>query len=314
MGWYQWRLKAVAAKTETTYGVSASPAYATDLLYLENVVLTPVQGQAITRQIDLGTMSHELEELVGKYVTITFDIPLHTSGVIAEPPPYAHILQACTLAETITPAPSPNEGVVYTPVLTGVPSVTLGMRIDGLRQVIVGCRGTMRIRASIPGMLYASITMTGIYAAPVAEAMPTAAPTVAYTQAIPTAKGLTTVTLGGVALSTTAVEIDLGATIQYSETTEVREVRVLRRSPTATITCEADIAARNWFGAADGREELEFIFAHGTGPDRMRVRSTVARIGQIGLTDINGATGLTIPLRLRSTSTDPDFQLVYKAA
>ncbi|WP_372502394.1 phage tail tube protein [Tistrella mobilis] len=314
MSWYRWRYKAISAKVETTYGTSAAPAYATDLIYAENLQITPVEGQDIERQVDLGRASHTISHLVGKHVVITMDIPMHTSGVIGEPPSYGHILQACSAAEVITAAPSPNEGVVYTPIDDDPVSVTLRMRVDGMSQVITGCRGTWVARANIPGIPYWSVTMTGLYQAPTPETMPTATPTVAYTPPIPASKDLTSVTLGGVALSSSSVEINLGTTVQYVETTAVREVRVLRRDPTASITCEADLATRNFFADADAETDMEFVVAHGSGANRIKIRSVVARIGKITLTEVNGATGLVIPLRLRSSTTDPDLQVAFKAA
>ncbi|WP_372069717.1 hypothetical protein P7L75_01265 (plasmid) [Tistrella mobilis] len=311
--WYRSRYKAVSIKTETAYGSSAAPSFAADLLLVENIALTPIEGQDIERRIDLGRSSYTARHLVGRHVQISFDVPLAAAAALAEPPPYARLLRACGLAETVSPPPAADVGVWYSTIESGLESVTVAARIDGMLQTIVGCRGSIRIRADVPAIPYLSVSLVGLYAPPEAGTMVTYPAAPGYVDPTPTSAATTTVSLDGVVLAASSIEVDLGGSVQYVETTGQREVRLIDVAPTATVTAEMDLSAHNFFASIDA-SPIELRLEHVASPDiAIAIRCPAARIGKITLTDIAGASGIQIPMTLSRTPTSPAITLSYRA-
>lgn len=307
MAWYRWRYKFVACKSEETYGTNSAPSYAADLVYCENVSLQPMVAQSIDRRVDIGRASHTITHMVGRHVVLTMDVPMTAAGVAGTPPAYGHLLQACGLAETVLA----NQTVTYTTIEEDPPSLTLNVRIDGMSQVIRGCRGTFTIRGQVPGPLYANFVITGLFEGPAAATVPVGMPTVSRGKVYMLSKPLTDVVLAATGLSATAFEIALGNTVQYTETTAVQEVRVVARDPTGSITAEADLSAADHFASAVAETDQTLSITHGTGADRINVSSASTRISEIGLEEISGATGLRLALTMRSTTTAPDLSITF---
>lgn len=308
MTWLKWKYQLVTAKAEETYGVNSRPSYDTDVLLVENLQIQPRQGSEMTRTIQIGAGSYTLTHLMAKHVVVTMDIPLTPSGALGTAPGYGHILQACGLSETIVAGVS----VTYAPVDVEPASVSVRVRIGGAIQEISGCRGTCAIRASVPGIPYLAVTLTGLYTGPVSNALPTWRPGLSNPgQPLHVTPDNTAVTLSGVTLPATSIEVALGQSVQYAETTVAREVRLVDRAPTATIVAEADIDALNPFLAADAERDAPLVITHGSGASRIRISSEVARIGAPSWTEVQGAAGITIPLQMRSSSTEPDLKIIY---
>ena len=310
MAWGKWRYKFVSCKSEATYGTNAAPSYATDVVYAENVSLQPAASETVERRVDIGRASHTVTHQVRRRAVLTMDIPMTTSGVAGTPPAYGHILQACGMAETIVA----GETVTYTPVDAEPASVTLIVRIDGMSQTIRGCRGTWTISGTIPGPLYMQVVLTGLYEDPTPGAVPVGMPTVTRGKVNMLSEPLTSVTLAAADLSATAFEIALGNAVNPTETASVREVRIVARDPSGTITTEADLAAVNHFAIASAETEQTLTITHGTGADRIVIGSAAAKLGEITPAEVNSATGLQIPLTMRSTTTAPDLSITFGTA
>ncbi|MEN2980262.1 hypothetical protein P7L78_26425 [Tistrella bauzanensis] len=310
MARYQWRRQLLMAAPEVTYGTPASVAYATDVMTVENLAITPVEGTEINRNLDLGRNSSVVTHLVGKYAQIVCDVPLVGSGTLGVAPYYRSLLLACGMAETIVA----DTSVTYTPIDDDVPSCTLSARIEGALQTIAGVRGTWEVQMQVPGIPYLRCTMLGLYAGPTHSAMPAGFPTLGHPAPIPVSAPATGFTLAGQGLNATNIQVALGNTTSYYESTALREVRIADRNPTATVTAEADLSVNNWFARADAEELLTVSLTHGSGAHRVAVTSSVAQIGKIAWTNINGIAGLQMPLRLRSATATPDVTITFEAA
>ena len=106
----------------------------------------------------------------------------------------------------------------------------------------------------------------------------------------------------------------LGNAVNPTETASVREVRIVARDPSGTITTEADLAAVNHFAIASAETEQTLTITHGTGADRIVIGSAAAKLGEITPAEVNSATGLQIPLTMRSTTTAPDLSITFGTA
>jgi len=70
--------------------------------------------------------------------TVTFDTEVKGSGTVDVAPEWGKLLLACGFEETITGSTS----VVYSPISSSIPSLTIGNYMDGTRNIMRGCRGS----------------------------------------------------------------------------------------------------------------------------------------------------------------------------
>merc|ERR1711965_378162 len=125
------------------------------------------------------------------------------------------------------------------------------------------------------------VVLTGLYEDPTPGAVPVGVPTVTRGKVNMLSEPLTSVTLAAADLSATAFEIALGNAVNPTETASVREVRIVARDPSGTITTEADLAAVNHFAIASAETEQTLTITHGTGADRIVIGSAAAKLGEI---------------------------------
>lgn len=99
------RKKVVLFKLETTYGVDASPAAATDAIETRNCSLTPLELTKVEQNVDTPMMGHQAELPVNAKVLLSFDVALTGSGAAGTAPAWSKLMRACYMSSTaFTPA------------------------------------------------------------------------------------------------------------------------------------------------------------------------------------------------------------------
>ena len=96
-----WRDKLILAKIESTEGVDPVPAGA-DALLVKNVSYTPMEGNDLSRELELPYFGDQGTIPVELRATISFEVELAPSGAEGSPPQWGKLLRACAVAETIT--------------------------------------------------------------------------------------------------------------------------------------------------------------------------------------------------------------------
>jgi hypothetical protein len=163
-----WDLQALLAKIETVYGTDSAPAAANGIL-AQNVRLSPMEATEVTRQHARPYQGARPSLLVGKHMKVTFEVEAKGSGTAGTPPAFGVLLRACKCAEVIVATTS----VTYNPISTAHESVSIYWYIDGVLFKLIGCRGTWQYKLNANGIVVIEFTMTGLFTAPSAAALPT---------------------------------------------------------------------------------------------------------------------------------------------
>lgn len=135
----------VAVEVEGTEGTAETLAAADAILHMNPSFKpdTPMND----RPVASATMSRFASVPGKRSMVMEWDVELKGSGTAGTPPEFSDALQACGFDETIVAATS----VTYTPLSDAVPSVAVGMYMDGLRALMWGARGNVSLSVSAGG-------------------------------------------------------------------------------------------------------------------------------------------------------------------
>ena len=168
---FQWERKVLLAKIEGTYGVDPVPTGAANAILGSNFAIRPLVANAVQRNLEQPYLGVQPQIPTNVLVVCEFDVELQGSGAVDTPVAYGPLLRACALAEAITAATK----VAYTPVSdrATMESVALYYNMDGVNHAVLGCRGTVELRARAQDLPHLHFAITGMYVAPAAVALPT---------------------------------------------------------------------------------------------------------------------------------------------
>jgi hypothetical protein len=304
------RKRLILAKTESTYGTDSSPT-GTDAVLVRDLSITPLQSDAVDRELIRPYFGASEQLLANTRVEVTFQVELAGSGTAGTAPTYGRVLQACAFSETV----SAGVSVTYAPVSATFGSVTIFYNIDGVLHKVTGCRGTFTLNGAVGEIPTIDFTMTGIYNAPT----DTAAPAVTYSdQAAPVIfkNGNTTgFELFSYSGCLQSIELDIGNEVIYRELVGCnKEVLINNRAVTGSVVLEAPtIASKDFFTTALGTALGNLTFQHGqTAGNIVSFASTSIDIGDVNYEDQDGIHMLSIPVTAVPTgSGNNEISIVY---
>ena len=116
------------AKIESSYG-SDPTAAGTDAVLVRNMEITPLQADAVERELIRGYMGNYDILLANQRVEITFEVELAGSGTAGTAPKWDAIIRSCGNSATV----AANTSVTYAPISGSFESCTLEYFVDGVR-------------------------------------------------------------------------------------------------------------------------------------------------------------------------------------
>lgn len=254
------RNKALLVKNETVYGTDPTPTGAANAIQASNFNFEPSVGQDVSRDLILPYMGHQGVILAGNYARIAFDVEVAGSGDPGTPPAYGPLLRAAQMAEVITV----DTDVKYNPISTNFEAATIYFVNDGIKHIMLGCRGTWKLNFQPSQIARWSFTMTGLLGTITDAAMPTIDLT-KFIKPVPVSKENTTFTLFGYAGACEAFSFDLGGDIQPRLLINSESIESVDRQMVGQTTmAAASLATINWFGKASAHETGAFAAQHGT--------------------------------------------------
>lgn len=241
----------ILAKAEVTYGTDPTPAGATDSLLCSRPEIRPLVAQNVPRDLNLGFLG-AAEHLPGScYAEVTFDVELAGSGTAGTAPPFAPLLLACGLAETVTAVTR----VDYTPVSSSFGSVTFYWYRDGLRQKLQGARGNVTFKMTAGGIPVMSFTFKGLYSAAAAVSNAPVVYTAFQDPLVVSEANTGDLTLGGTHTTSTTpaitggtaypsqgIEVMLNNTVEHVPLLGGESIELTQREPSCTFTVEKTVA------------------------------------------------------------------------
>ncbi|MDT7533731.1 hypothetical protein OVY48_09875 [Sphingobium sp. SA2] len=233
----KWRSKLILVKAEplNAYGVDAAPTGAVNAMLLTNVQFQPMEGQEVSRNLELPYMGAQESLPVGLYCVLTGDFELVGSGAAGTAPAWSPLIRSCGVAEVITP----GETVEYTPITEDHESVTAYFQIGVNRYVMLGARSTAQFSINAMGIPVCRITMTGLFTIPSVQARPTVNLT-AWQKPQVASKATTPVfTIDAMPLTGRDFQLTLGCEVQPRMLFNQERVLIVDRAETISLTVEA---------------------------------------------------------------------------
>jgi len=239
------RRSVMFVKTETTYDTDPTPVEGTNAILALDVDIKEVR-EKVERPVQQKFLGIRPSVLGSQNVEITFKIELQGEGNAGTPPRQGTLLLACAMDETVVSSTS----VTYEPVSSSHSSCTIYLYKDGRRNIITGCRGSVKLIAEAGKIGILEFTMRGRYAAPTATALP--APT--YETTIPpVCKGGAFTFDSKTTLCVGLLEVDLANVLAnrmcLSDSNAIAGFEITDRNPSATINPESQVETSYTFRA-----------------------------------------------------------------
>ncbi|MDJ1463405.1 phage tail tube protein [Nitratireductor sp. GZWM139] len=262
----KWRSKILLAKIEASYGVDAAPTGAADAILATNIVLIPMEGQDVSRDLELPWLAAQATIPAGLHVRIQFRVELVPSGTAGTAPAWGPLLRACAVAETITPATS----VVYNPVSDSHESVTIHFWIGGTRYVARGSRGTAVMRYTAQGIPYLEFDFRGLFTLPTEETRPAPTLTAFLKPDLVTSTRTPTFEIGAQPFVMRSFALDLGNALETRFLVGSETVLITDRTESASAQVEAvSLSTFDPYAAANDQSLLAVQLVHGTDAGRI---------------------------------------------
>lgn len=257
----RWEHKTVLAKIETVYKTDSVPTGAANALLLKNATINPLEGEAVPREIiraGFGTMAGWF---VGRHVSINARVDLAGSGTAGTVPAFGPLLRACGLAETATPGTK----VDYTPVHSGVESLSIYSNQGTARHIALGGRGNAKLRFQKRRPPEIEASLLALWESDTAVALPTLT-TTAWKDPLPSTKANTpTFTVDGLAVAGSSFELDLGMQPAFRDLLNKDEIIIRDRKPKITMLIEEPAIGTKNFFAMVGGAPIALAYTHGVG-------------------------------------------------
>lgn len=257
----KWRSKILLAKIETTYSTDAAPTGAANAILANEVTLSPMEGNDVSRDLDLpylgaqGTIPTEL------HAKLAFKVELVGSGTAGMAPGWGPLLRGCGVAEVITAGTS----VAYNPVSDAHESITLHLWIGATRYAIVGARGNCRLRIEAQKIPYLEFEFTGLFTLPAETARVTTTLT-AFQKPDVVARANTPVfTLDGASLVMRSFLINLGNAVEGRFLVGSEDILITDKAETIQTSIEAvPLTTFDPFAKAASQAAVAVALTHGT--------------------------------------------------
>jgi len=224
---------------------------------------------------------------------ITFECELVGSSAAGTPPLTSDLLKGCGFSETIVAVTS----VTYKPASTAIPSLTIGMWLDGKKYLMWGCRGNVSIRAEIGKPIMLAFEFTGADFTVTDEALLAG---VTYETVLPAVFLDATLTVGAYAAVLNTVEINMGNTLQLRSDANAASGYVSCLITNRKVNLRIDpenviVATYDFFGNWRAATEAALAFDVGSvAGNKVAISAPKIQFGKITIEDRGGISTLGI--------------------
>lgn len=229
-----WRKKVILAKLETTYGVDPTPTGAANAILVKNVVLKPMEGQDVSRDLERPWFGAQPTVPVGLHRVLSFEVEWAWGAAIGDPPAFAPLLRACSAAETLfVGIESRYEWITDNPE-----SATLYFNMDGMLFKLRGARGTVRAELAALGLPMLKFEFKGFYE----PATDTVAPVPDYAgfqKPREANSANTSLLIGAVPVVARSFALDVGNVVENRQLIGSEDMLITGRAMTLDLTIDA---------------------------------------------------------------------------
>ncbi len=278
--------KLLGLKTEVTYGVDSVPTAAANLILAKKVVISPMEGEDVSRELESATLGADGTIVVGVHSKIEFEIEPTPSGAVGVAPAWGPIMQAMGWSQVIAAGVS----VTYAPAGWPHGAASIYFWHAGILYKMRGCRGTAVLGKDARKLPVMKVTMWGLSIDPADAAVPAAGAGLAAQEALtpqPVSSANTTIfTINGVALAMSAFSFDLGNKVEPRLIVGREAIIIPERAEKITTTIEMVLlAAFNPYALAKSASRVPLVLQHGVGAGNiLRVNAPLCQVMRPGAT------------------------------
>jgi hypothetical protein len=285
-------------RRETVYATDSTPTAGADAVLFQEITWTPLEAEVVERPQVLPHYGNDPFSIVARRNRLAGPIDLAGSGALGTPPPYAALLRACGMAETITA----STHVDYTPISTDGDSASIYHFLDGTRQIGLGARGDWGIDLTAGQIPRFTFDLQALYLAPTGVVLPTPTLT-AWREPLPVSQANTpTVQIGANNMVLRQFTYTHGNRVVIRDMPNSRAIRIAGRAPRATMVVEApDAVSPDLFALVGTLVPVSIV--HGTTPGNV----VDIQLGQARVlpnprySDVDNVAMLTLELRPEPT-------------
>lgn len=301
--------KALLAKAEVTYGTDPTPTGGANAILAANVSFDPSLGEEVPREIIQTYMGHQGVILTGDYAKISYEVEMAGAGAAGTAPKYGPCLQGCGFAEVITA----GTDVQYTPVSGSFVGLTHYFNWDGVKHIMLGCRGTMKFDLSTkksPRFMFEFTGLIGTYS----DAALPAVTTTGFKKPVAISKANTTLALHGYTGGVEAFSADLGGKVEPRLLINKESVEITGREATGEVQIEADTLANiDWFGISKAHTEGALAFTHGVvAGNIVQIDCPAVQIGRPKYSESQNIVNYTLPLMIKPSAGNDEMKITVK--
>jgi hypothetical protein len=295
-----WKSKIVLVKTEATYGTDPAPTGVLNAMLLTDVQLQPMEGEDVSRNLELPYFGAQEEVPTGLRVVISGSFELVGSGTLGVPPAWSPLLRACGVAEIVTA----DTSVEYVPITDNPESVGIHFHLGPSRHVILGARGTAVVTINAQGIPVCRVTMTGLFVRPADQARPTVDLTKWQRPQVASKANTPTFTIGGLPFVLRSYSLDLANAVEPRLLIGYEGILITDRNELLSATVDAvPYATYNPFQRAEDGTRQPVVIVHGNNA-ATRVRIEAGQTAQRRPTGFENSQNVTEwPLTFRPLPT-----------
>lgn len=260
-----WRRKAITAKIEPVYATDAEPTGAADALVVTDFTITPIQGQEVSRNLELPHLGGQEVITVAEHVECSFKVEIAGAGPDAAgpdtPPAWGPLMRGAGHAETI----DADTSVTYTPISAGFEALTIYANLDGTNHALLGSRATVSIAVTANQLPYFEFRVLGLLG-PIGNLALPVLDTSAFADPLAVSNANTAFTLNAVALPMRSFNLAAGQNLVNRQLVNSESIKISARDSTGTIVVEVpdSVATFNPFALQTARTRIPAVLTHGT--------------------------------------------------
>lgn len=254
--------RTLSSAIEATEGVNVSPSLTTDAAVVLDLEIG-VEADEVEREISVPWLGSNEVVYTRKQVTFSFSVEMSGSGTAGTAPAWGRFVQASGFSQTVV-----SSTVVYSPISTGFPSLTMIGNHDGNQFIGLGCRATsFEIECQVGEIPKFNFEFAGAYIAPTDVALPSPTYT-GQAKPITFASGNTVnATLDSYAFCIEEFSLDLNLESNFRELVGCsKSTKISQRAVEGEILVERPdlLATKNLYTAIDAHTLVPLAFTHGT--------------------------------------------------
>lgn len=288
----RFRKLAILHKIETIYGQSAAPIAANAVIGT-NVTFTPLEADEVSRDLLLPYLGNQGVVLAGVHAKLEFEVEIAGAGAAGTAPKYASLLRACGFAETLSAGVSAS----YSIIEDDEESSTIFFEMDGVRHILLGCRGNVSLSFTPKGIPRYRFMMTGLFGTITDEAL-TAVTMTGWQKPLVVSKAHSTMSLHAWPSVAESLSIDLGNVVTPRFLIGDEAVIISDRKSTGqAVVVAKSLATVNWFERALDRTRGALSLVHGTVDGNIvEITAPAVEVGKVTQGQKDGILNYSLPL------------------